>query len=97
MKNYTRRSKKQWQQLIALQQASGQSQKAFCQQEELSITTFSYWKKKLRHGQKPTDPSLDISSPSAWVELPAELPIANVWHIELDLGNGVCLRLKQTG
>ncbi len=97
MHKYTRRSKKQWQQLIELQQASGQSQKSFCQQEKLSVTTFSYWKKKLRQGLEPTDPSLEIPSPDAWVELPTELPLTNVWHIELDLGNGVCLRLKQTG
>ncbi len=97
MHKYTRRSKKQWQQLIESQQASGQSQKSFCQQEKLSVTTFSYWKKKLRQGQEATDPSLEIPTPDAWVELPAELPVGNAWHIELDLGNGVCLRLKQTG
>ena len=97
MKRYTRRSKEQWQQLIETQQASGQSQKVFCQQEELSMSTFSYWKKKLRHEEVSTHSAFEVSSPHAWVELPTEPPVVNSWHIELDLGNGVCLRLNQTG
>ncbi len=41
MSKYTRRSRQQWQQLIEAQQSSGLSQKAYCQQEGLSIGSFS--------------------------------------------------------
>lgn len=97
MKTHTRRRKKQWQQIFEAQHSSGLSQKYFCQQEGLSITTFSYWKRKLKHEEGPAAPSLENSSPNAWIELPAEHPQANSWHIELDLGNGVVLRLNQAG
>jgi len=99
MMTHTRLRKKQWQQLIEAQQSSGLSQKAFCQKEGLSLTTFSFWKRKLKHGERSTLCPSDSSRPSsnAWIELPAGIPAANSWCIELDLGNGVCLRLNQTG
>ncbi len=99
MKRYTRHSKAQWQQLISNQQASGLTQKVFCQQEELSITSFSKWRRKLKAETGSALPVSKIAPPpaDAWIELPAELPATPSWHIELDLGNGVCLRLNQTG
>jgi len=99
MKSYTRRSKKKWQQLIESQQASGLSQKVFCHHEGLSITSFSNWKRKLKcnAGSSLSASGVDSPSSSTWFELPAELPASPSWHIELDLGNGVCLRLNQAG
>ncbi len=99
MTAYKRRSKAQWQQLIEAQQSSGLSQTAFCQQEGLSIGTFSNWKRKLKDDKESFIPLANTGSPSSdpWIELPAALPTDNPWHIELDLGNGVCLRLSQAG
>lgn len=97
MKAYKRRSKAQWQQLIDAQQSSGLSQKAFCQQEGLSIGTFTNWKRKLNDDEESFIPSADTGGPSSdpWIELPAGSPGNGHWDIELDLGNGVCLRLSQ--
>lgn len=86
-----RRTPAQWQQLIEAQQASGLSQKAFCQENGIAKATFGYWKRKLKQEQ------CAAQSPSPWVELPqldAALSSAGRWQIELDLGNGVCLRLN---
>jgi len=91
MASYTRRNKEQWQELIEEQQSSGLSQKDFCQQKGLSKGTFVNWKRKLK-GEKREG----ISSTPPWIELPPTIPATNSrWHIELDLGNGVCLRLSQ--
>ena len=99
MPTYIRRSKAEWQQLIDAQQSSGLPQKVFCQQEGLSIGTFSNWKRKLKDGEELFIPLTDNSNPSPdpWIELPAAIPSNTPWHIELDLGNGVCLRLSQAG
>lgn len=99
MKRYTRHSKLQWQQLISTQQTSGLTQKVFCQQEGLSITSFSKWRRKLKDdaGSVLSVSNREQPSSDAWIELPAVLPTTPSWHIELDLGNGVCLRLNQTG
>ena len=98
MTTYTRRSKNQWQQLIEAQLSSGLSQKAFCQQEGLSAGTFSNWKRKLKD-EGLFIPLTDTggSSSDPWIELPSSAPVNGPWHIELDLGNGVCLRLSQSG
>ena len=38
-----------WQQQVAGWQASGQSQKAFCEANELNFHRFGYWRRKLLH------------------------------------------------
>jgi len=97
----TRRTKAQWQQLVSLQQSSGLTQKAFCEQEGLSLATFGYWRRKLRKEAQAEDATACVSvEPAAsldrWLELAS--PVVGPdrpWRIELDLGNGVCLRLTQ--
>lgn len=97
----TRRTRSQWQHLITTQQASGLSQKVFCQQQGVALATFGSWKRKL----KPADivkaeNGADASIPDSWIELPAvgsSVRVTPGWQIELDLGNGVCLRLTQPG
>jgi len=88
-----RRTPEQWQQLIEQQATSGLTQKAFCHQHDIRPATFGYWKRKLSAA-----PPTDQKSESSWLDLSA-LTIAgeqsSTWMIELDLGNGVVLRLNQ--
>jgi len=92
-------SKSEWQRLIEEQAASGLTQKAFCEQAGIAVATFGYWKRKLRdegsfRSDEPADPqrvTLDD-----WTELTPPSPGPGPgWHIELDLGNGLCLRLHR--
>jgi len=86
-----RRGQEEWQRLIAEQQCSHLSQKAYCQELGLGLSTFQYWKRKL------TTAGLSVSPADAWLELPSAVDVSLVagWDIELELGNGVCLRFKQ--
>ena len=85
-----RRGKGEWQQLIDEQAASGLSQKAFCGQKGIPLATFGYWKLKLR-AEVASTVSLDD-----WIELPnGTSEPRGFWQIELDLGHGLCLRLRQ--
>ncbi|HEB94506.1 MAG TPA: IS66 family insertion sequence hypothetical protein [Gammaproteobacteria bacterium] len=95
-----RRDKAEWQQLIDEQAASGQTQKAFCEQVGISVATFGYWQRKLRVEALSTSTGsgtgTDPVSLSDWIELPTRgREIGGSWQIELDLGNGLCLRLRQ--
>ncbi len=85
-----RRSQEEWQRLITQQQSSQLSQKAYCQQHGLGLSTFQYWKRKLVSTGLP-------ACADAWLELPSgvEGSLLSGWDIELELGHGVCLRLKQ--
>ena len=92
--SYTpRRTPEQWQQLIEQQAASGLTQKAFCHQHDIRPATFGYWKRKLSAAS-----SVDQGNESSWFDLSA-LTVSgepsNPWKIELDVGNGVVLRLSQ--
>ena len=50
---YLRRSAEQWHALIERQSASGLSQGAFCDAEELSLSTFRRWKQLLAEREIP--------------------------------------------
>ncbi len=84
-----RRSREQWQQLVQDQIDSGLSPTDFCRLRSINPTSFGNWKRRLKK-----EPAL--GSDTHWLELPtAPAPACARWDIELDLGNGLCLRLRQ--
>ncbi|MBU2755107.1 IS66 family insertion sequence element accessory protein TnpB [Acidithiobacillus sp. CV18-2] len=90
-----RRSQSDWQRLIDEQKVSGLSQKAFCAQTGIAVATYQYWKRKLRVDAAVQSDAV-TGSRKDWLELTPELSEPALgWHIELDLGHGVCLRLRQ--
>jgi putative transposase len=96
LKSGARRSAAEWAGLIEQQRDSGQTRAGFCRARGLSLSTFQYWKQRLRAEALPV--------PSPWMELvPQDDPAMPVmeaasrgrggWEIELDLGDGIRLRL----
>ena len=87
-----RRSHEEWQRLITEQQQSGLSQRAFCREHGLALSSFRNWKQRLA----ATHPVPETGG-GEWLELPLGLDRSTAphWEIELDLGNGICLRLRQ--
>lgn len=81
----------QWQQLIYAQAASGQSQVAFCAEHGLSKSSFQHWKRRLKSGATPAPTPSALFAPLA----DAAADTDSGWTIELDLGDGVCLRLHR--
>jgi hypothetical protein len=85
----------EWQRHIAAQRASGQTQPDYCRQHGLSLHTFRHHKYPRRKAPQRQDSPDTLAT---WLELPPELataPASSAWLIELDLGKGVCLRLRQ--
>ena len=85
-----RRSEAEWQRLIDEQTHSGQTQAAFCAANEISVASFQNWKRRLA----TEAPALPSTEP--WLELGAlteQRPSG--WDIELDLGDGLSLRLRR--
>jgi putative transposase len=79
-----------WQHHIEAQPQSGLTQVAYCQAQGLSLHAF-----RDRKYRSPSVRSLSATAP--WLELPLAVTgsAGAGWQIELDLGNGLCLRLKQ--
>ena len=84
-----RRSREQWQQLVQEQGDSGLNPADFCQLRSINLVSFGNWRRRLKKEST-------VGSDTHWLELPtAPAPRSARWDIELDLGNGLCLRLRQ--
>lgn len=97
LKPFARLSSEQWRHIINEQLESGLSQKNFCLSRDISITTFTHWKRKLREDfQSPHDPDNNVHHD--WIEIPSAIqqpaPTTD-WHLELELPGGVILRMRQ--
>lgn len=84
-----RRSREQWQQLAQEQVDSGLNPTDFCRRQSINLTSFGNWKRRLKKEQA-------VASDPHWREV-STLPVRSSvrWDIELDLGDGLCLRLRQ--
>jgi hypothetical protein len=72
--------------LINEQTDSGQTQAAFCAANGISAASFQNWKHRL---------AAEVS-PVPWVELGTlDQQGTSAWDVELELGDGVCLRLRR--
>jgi hypothetical protein len=79
------------------------SQRDFCETEGLAVSTFTYWKRKLR--------SASVTKPRCEVERPLFTPVLGLpnaaeasaengpvhsgWSIDLDLGDGLRLTIRK--
>lgn len=82
-----RRSRGQWEELIARYEAGNASQREFCAQHGVAYSSFCYWRKRLR--------ASSASEVVPLVELGALAQSdARPWRIEIDLGQGVVLRVR---
>jgi transposase-like protein len=91
-----RRSREQWQVLVARYEESGQTQERFCAEMDIGLSTLRRWCSRFRE----LPPRAVSRAPApVFVELPAEpnRTVASVpaWEVELQLDAGVVLRLRR--
>jgi hypothetical protein len=92
----SRRSRAQWQALIARAEQSELSITEFCQRESVSTASFYTWRNRLSPGVEPV--SAPVSTGTDFIDLGAfgeGNDSAAAWVIELDLGAGMVLRLRR--
>jgi hypothetical protein len=87
-----RRGREEWERLMVEYEAGEVSQRVFCAQRGLAYSSFGYWRKRLRGALEGADRSMP-----ALLELPG-LPRCGFestpWRIELELGEGIVLRVR---
>lgn len=96
-RRYIRRSRQQWIELIELQPGSGLSAPKFCEQAGVSYQSFMAWRKKIKTPQKETANSpkfIELTAPEKSMIQGEPLSVSQ-WQVELDLGNGIQLRIAQ--
>lgn len=90
-----RRTTNQWRSLVDDQKQSGLTVEQFCKHHGLTQSNFYLWRKKLAadtpdHLIKP-----DSSGHAQWINVSAPAAVVgSTWDIELDLPNGVTLRMR---
>ena len=91
-----RRSRAQWQAVIARAERSPLGAAAFCRAERIGAASFYTWRKRLSVGAPQAAPLpegepafLDLGS------LAGGASAGSAWDIELELGAGVVLRLRR--
>jgi len=84
------RSESEWRKIIQDYTQSGLTQEAFCQQAGIPKSSFYKWHRRLKTASSARDTAgfIDIRTLAS---VKKDKP---TWDIELDLGNGVCLRLR---
>lgn len=85
-----RRSEVEWRELFARFDESAQTREAFCTEQDVVLSSFIRWWKKLR--QSPRSEAAAVQNP-VFVELTSEHEPR--WDVELQLGAGVVLRLMR--
>jgi hypothetical protein len=81
------RTRSDWEELIEKFERSGLSRQRFCMEGSIPVSSFDYWRRKLRRERSP--------AASSFIELPKVSSLGSDWDVELELGGGVVLRLRR--
>ena len=95
----SRRSASEWRALIRAFSRGDVTRKQFCDRHGVALSTFDWWRSRLRRELSQTAPGITPSQPSAlFVELARDAkPVSAAspsWDVELELSGGVCLRMR---
>jgi hypothetical protein len=82
---YVQRSAAQWREIIAQYRQSGLGSRDFCAAEGLVPRTFEKWERRLRRKE---------GQQGQFVEVPPPQVASGLWAVEVELPNGVRLRVR---
>jgi len=94
-----RRSASEWRALMRAFSRSGETRTRFCQRHGVALSTFAWWRRRLRDESTAVSQTTPSPASALFVELaqedkPVTAASAN-WDVELELGSGVFLRLRR--
>ena len=95
-------SAEQWQGLVEEQAASGVRKAAFCASRGIAKSTFQLLKRRLKGESSISQYRSSLGAMFAPLSVAVAEPPRGAegecgWEIELDLGDGVCLRFRRGG
>ena len=94
-----RRSTREWRALMGLYATSAETRKQFCARHGVALSTFAWWRRRLRQGTPTVVAARSAAAAPAnalFVEIePPTHALSPAWDMELELGHGVFLRLRR--
>ena len=88
-----RRSHEQWSALLERFEHSGQSREEFCREQGLTLSSFARWRREF--GKTAAGRRAAPASPVFLEVTPQANAPSGSWDVELELGNGMILRLRR--
>jgi hypothetical protein len=79
------RSAAQWSELITRCRQSGMGSRQFCEAEGVTLRTFEKWDRRQRSRERGKGQVVEVKAPSV---------AASPWAVEVELPNGVRLRVR---
>lgn len=86
-----RKTRSQWQVIITEFNQSHLPARIFCSDHDLAYGTFAKWRQRFA---KPTQEKTVTGSLIELIQPASPKPEAEYWQVELELGNGMTLRLR---
>ena len=86
-----RKTRSQWQAIITEFNQSHLPARIFCSDHDLAYGTFAKWRQRFA---KPTQEKTVKGSLIELIQPASRKPEAEYWQVELELGNGMTLRLR---
>jgi transposase-like protein len=90
-KTRVNRSKEQWQMLVNQYETSGLTQQAFCKQQGIATSGLNKWRKRFSNSLETE--FVDITDQLSEVGSHENHHRDNRWEVELQLGQGLVLRI----
>ena len=91
----TRRTPDDWQHIIEQYKASGLKASEFCRQNNITLSNFYVWRRKLMsHPTEPDECENQSHTEDSW-QLITPPTAQTQWDIELSLPGGITLRMRR--
>jgi hypothetical protein len=97
-----KRGEAQWHALVSAFEKSGTSRRAFCARHGVALSTFDWWRKRLRavpreaHAGRAERDALFVELTAPAAALADSRRVVPAWDLELELGAGMVLRLRRS-
>lgn len=86
-----RKTRTQWRSIISAFNQSHSPARVFCTDHDLAYGTFAKWRHRFA---KPTQKKIESSDLIELIQPTSPQPEPEYWQVELELGNGMTLRLR---
>ena len=89
-----RRSRGQWQLLIGRWERSGQGQQRFCEREGVAVSTFQYWRRRLREEASRSSSAGEETASLVAVEVRAQPSLSERSGLRLVTPSGIGIEVE---
>ena len=88
-----RRTASEWSQIMSDYEASGLTQRRFCDERGVAYSSFCNWRKRLTQ-EDAASPLIELPMELSLVKTPGSMSPVSDWRVELELGQGIVVRIR---